>query len=282
MAAESATPGVGRLDGAAHLRLHLRPDDERDRRPARPAARWSKTARTRAAPPTRSAWMPPIASAPASAPATGLTPCACSPTGDVDARQPHPARPHPAAARGGRRRARARRPHRGRGRPAEAGRARPRSRAIAEIVDDDGEMMRLPGLIALGEREDVPVITIEALIALHGGAAAARPTRPPSIDVPESSRVTFEVETNVPTEHGAFRVRAYRDRSTGADHVAWISGDPTERHAGARALGVPDRRGVRLAEVRVRPAAAGGARHDRRARAASSSTCAATRAAASA
>ena len=36
--------------------------------------------------------------------------------------------------------------------------------AIGEIVDDDGEMMRLPGLIALGEREDVPVITIEALI----------------------------------------------------------------------------------------------------------------------
>ena len=36
--------------------------------------------------------------------------------------------------------------------------------AIAEIVEDDGEMMRLPGLLALGEREDVPVITIEELI----------------------------------------------------------------------------------------------------------------------
>ena len=36
--------------------------------------------------------------------------------------------------------------------------------AIAEIVDDDGEMMRLPGLIALGEREDVPVTTVAALI----------------------------------------------------------------------------------------------------------------------
>ena len=43
--------------------------------------------------------------------------------------------------------------------------------AIAEIVDEDGEMMRLPNLIKLGERDDVPVITIEALIALHGGAA---------------------------------------------------------------------------------------------------------------
>jgi 3,4-dihydroxy 2-butanone 4-phosphate synthase / GTP cyclohydrolase II len=38
--------------------------------------------------------------------------------------------------------------------------------------------------------------------------------------------VSFEVETNVPTAHGTFRVRAYRDRSTGADHVAWISPAP--------------------------------------------------------
>src|SRR6478609_8797386 len=36
--------------------------------------------------------------------------------------------------------------------------------AIAEIVADDGEMMRLPGLIELGEREDIPVITIESLL----------------------------------------------------------------------------------------------------------------------
>ena len=36
--------------------------------------------------------------------------------------------------------------------------------AISEIVAEDGEMMRLPGLIELGEREGVPVITIEALI----------------------------------------------------------------------------------------------------------------------
>ena len=38
---------------------------------------------------------------------------------------------------------------------------------IGEIVADDGEMMRLPGLIELGEREAVPVITIAALIDWH-------------------------------------------------------------------------------------------------------------------
>ena len=41
----------------------------------------------------------------------------------------------------------------------------PRSRAIAEIVAEDGSMMRLPGLLELGERDGVPVITIEQLIA---------------------------------------------------------------------------------------------------------------------
>jgi 3,4-dihydroxy 2-butanone 4-phosphate synthase/GTP cyclohydrolase II len=97
--------------------------------------------------------------------------------------------------------------------------------AISEIVADDGEMMRLPGLIALGEREGVPVITIESLIRFMAEIdCEADPSA--VVEIPESSRVTFEVETNVPTEHGAFRVRAYRDRSTGADHVAWIAPTP--------------------------------------------------------
>jgi len=99
--------------------------------------------------------------------------------------------------------------------------------AISEIVADDGEMERLPGLIALGERENVPVITIESLIRfMEEKRCEADPQA--VVTVPESSRVNFEVETNVPTQHGVFRVRAYRDRSTGADHVAWISGTPTD------------------------------------------------------
>ncbi|MFF2389808.1 GTP cyclohydrolase II [Agromyces sp. NPDC058104] len=105
---------------------------------------------------------------------------------------------------------------------------------IGELVEDDGEMMRLPGLIALGEREGLPVTTVAALIEwlrewhegddLDAGAAAA---------VPESSPVAFEVETMLPTEHGDFRVRAYRDRGTGADHVAIIVGDPGSDEQGA-------------------------------------------------
>ena len=98
--------------------------------------------------------------------------------------------------------------------------------AIGEIVTDDGGMMRLPELIAFGERENLPVVTIEALIEYlqewHCDTDVPMP-----VDIPETSRVIFEVETTVPTEHGPFRFRAYRDRQTGADHLAIISGNPT-------------------------------------------------------
>jgi 3,4-dihydroxy 2-butanone 4-phosphate synthase/GTP cyclohydrolase II len=98
--------------------------------------------------------------------------------------------------------------------------------AIGEVVADDGEMMRLPGLIELGAEFDIPVITIAALIDYlqewHCDSDV-----PIAVQIPETSRVIFEVETTVPTVHGSFRFRAYRDRMTGADHLAIISGEPT-------------------------------------------------------
>jgi 3,4-dihydroxy 2-butanone 4-phosphate synthase/GTP cyclohydrolase II len=98
--------------------------------------------------------------------------------------------------------------------------------AIGEIVADDGEMMRLPELIKLGEEFDLPVITIAALIdylaETHGDTVVPSP-----VAIPETSPVIFEVETTIPTEHGEFRFRAYRDRKTGADHLAIIKGNPT-------------------------------------------------------
>ncbi|WP_108249800.1 GTP cyclohydrolase II [Planctomonas deserti] len=101
--------------------------------------------------------------------------------------------------------------------------------AISEIVAEDGEMMRLPGLLAFGEREGVPVITIAALIEWLESEAPSDADAAPVLT--ESSQVIFEVETTVPTSHGAFRVRAYRDRTTGADHVAIIAGTPSAEGA---------------------------------------------------
>ena len=107
--------------------------------------------------------------------------------------------------------------------------------AISEIVAEDGEMMRLPGLIALGELEGVPVITIAALIvhldeldrrgeADHLDHSDA-PVQAFAV-IPESPGIDFQVETTIPTTFGEFRVRSYRDRLTGADHLAIVAGRP--------------------------------------------------------
>jgi 3,4-dihydroxy 2-butanone 4-phosphate synthase/GTP cyclohydrolase II len=97
--------------------------------------------------------------------------------------------------------------------------------AIAELVAPDGTMLRLPGLLELGERDDVPVTTVAALIDhLNANPQACRRT---GIDAPPPPpRIRFEVETHVPTTHGVFRVRAYKDAMTGDEHVALVAGTP--------------------------------------------------------
>lgn len=104
---------------------------------------------------------------------------------------------------------------------------------IGELVEDSGEMMRLPALIALGERAGLPVTTVAALVDWLRDTGRDPWADAATAIVPESSPVAFEVETTLPTDRGEFLVRAYRDRSTGADHVAIISGDPAADPAGA-------------------------------------------------
>ncbi len=97
--------------------------------------------------------------------------------------------------------------------------------AIAEIVAEDGSMMRLPGLMELGERDGVPVVTIEQLIA-HLGVADPAASDP---NASRRRRVSLRAEAHVPTSHGSFRFLAYKDRVTGTDHIAVVSGDLTEK-----------------------------------------------------
>src|SRR5690606_19983589 len=93
---------------------------------------------------------------------------------------------------------------------------------IAEIVADDGEMMRLPGLLELGKREDIPVITIEQLIAY---LEKHDPAGTPKESEVQHRRVSVRAEALLPTEHGEFRTRAYRDRRIGVDHLTLIALD---------------------------------------------------------
>jgi 3,4-dihydroxy 2-butanone 4-phosphate synthase/GTP cyclohydrolase II len=93
--------------------------------------------------------------------------------------------------------------------------------AIGEVVADDGSMMRMPGLLELGARDGVHVITIEQLIAYlneHEPIEA-------SAHVAPKRRVSLRAEATVPTSHGEFRFLAYKDRITGTDHLAIVSGE---------------------------------------------------------
>jgi 3,4-dihydroxy 2-butanone 4-phosphate synthase/GTP cyclohydrolase II len=94
---------------------------------------------------------------------------------------------------------------------------------IGEMVRPDGSMMRLPELIELGKKENLPVITIEQLKQYINSNNTNKVTACDIMD----SRVSFVAEANVPTTHGNFRMRGYYDNRTGADHVAIVSGHPT-------------------------------------------------------
>ena len=91
---------------------------------------------------------------------------------------------------------------------------------IAEMVSENGEMMRLPELLTVGEKENLPVISIEQIFDYRELAEVI-----PRDDTVE--RIRFEAEAMMPSTHGSFKLRGYYDTRTTADHVAIIAGNPT-------------------------------------------------------
>ncbi|MBD5787513.1 GTP cyclohydrolase II [Cellulosimicrobium terreum] len=102
--------------------------------------------------------------------------------------------------------------------------------AIAELVHDDGTMMRLDGAAALAERDGLVLLTIADLVAWrreHDPVPASAGGS--GVEVP-GRRVHRTGEADLPTEHGRFRVIGYRDLRSGAEHVALV---PSERGVGS-------------------------------------------------
>lgn len=99
---------------------------------------------------------------------------------------------------------------------------------IGEVVGDDGELLRLPELLEFGEANNVPVVTIAQLLKELEATDLDSELRTPRHRQVADQRVMFEVETRVPTEFGIFDLHAYRDRATGADHIAIVSGEPRD------------------------------------------------------
>jgi len=86
---------------------------------------------------------------------------------------------------------------------------------IAELVNDDGTMMRQGEASALASKEGLVLMTIADLIYYR----RAKKDLPLQVE-PQPHRVLFQGEARLPTVHGEFTVRAYRDARTGSEHLA--------------------------------------------------------------
>jgi len=88
------------------------------------------------------------------------------------------------------------------------------SGVICEIMNDDGTMARLPDLIAFAKAHNLKIGTIADLIAYR-----------------RRNEVLIErtAETKIISRHGGeFRMVVYRNKITGAEHVALVKGDPAK------------------------------------------------------
>lgn len=90
--------------------------------------------------------------------------------------------------------------------------------AIAELVRDDGAVMRLPDAEALAREAGLVLLTVADLVAWRLAHDAA--PRPASTAGPAAGRVRRVAQAALPTRHGDFQVVAYRDLVSGAEHLA--------------------------------------------------------------
>lgn len=98
--------------------------------------------------------------------------------------------------------------------------------AIAELVHDDGTMVRLPQAAELAGRDGLVLLTIADLVAwrrAHDPVTPATPDPEGAAPGPTQVRVHATHTAYLPTRHGDFRIHGYRDLRTGAEHVALVS-----------------------------------------------------------
>ena len=81
---------------------------------------------------------------------------------------------------------------------------------IVEIMNEDGSMARLPQLKEISKRFDLKIITIEDLIAYR---------------MKHETLIEEVVEVNMPTKHGDFKLKAFKQNTTEEEHLALIKGE---------------------------------------------------------
>lgn len=86
---------------------------------------------------------------------------------------------------------------------------------LVEILNEDGSMSRLPQLMEIAQKFDLKIISIADLIAYR---------------LKHESLVSREVEVEMPTEFGDFKLIAFSVKTTGQEHLALVKGqwNPSE------------------------------------------------------
>lgn len=84
---------------------------------------------------------------------------------------------------------------------------------ICEIMNEDGTMARVPDLIQVAKKLNLKFITIKDLIAYR---------------MQNESLVREVITVNLPTIYGDFKLHAFEERLTGANHLAMTKGEWTE------------------------------------------------------
>jgi 3,4-dihydroxy 2-butanone 4-phosphate synthase/GTP cyclohydrolase II len=80
---------------------------------------------------------------------------------------------------------------------------------LVEIMNEDGTMARLPDLIKVREKFNLKIISIKDLIAYR---------------LQKESIIEKEVEVELPTQWGTFKMAAYKQTTTGQEHLAIYKG----------------------------------------------------------
>lgn len=87
---------------------------------------------------------------------------------------------------------------------------------LVEILNEDGTMARLPELMKIAERFDLKIISIEDLIAYR---------------LSKESIVKRQVEVNMPTNYGDFKLIDYQVETNGQEHLVLTKGEWTKDEA---------------------------------------------------
>jgi 3,4-dihydroxy 2-butanone 4-phosphate synthase/GTP cyclohydrolase II len=83
---------------------------------------------------------------------------------------------------------------------------------LVEILNEDGSMARLPELIEISKKLDIPIISIEDLINYR---------------LKQDKQITLEAEVDLPTQFGTFKLSVFQEIGSNATHLSLSKGEIT-------------------------------------------------------